>query len=372
MSWQEELAKNATGVQDLLPYMDMNEAERQKMADILEQFPMSVTPYYLSLIDWDDENDPIRKMAIPSLAETDLSGSFDTSGEASNTVIEGMQHKYAQTVMILSTNQCAMYCRHCFRKRLVGLSGDEVAKNYAAMRAYVQNHREISNVLISGGDALLNSNERLEELISLFADIPHLDAIRIASRVPVVFPQRITADDGLLSMLERYNKQKQLIFVSQYNHPRELSDASAAAVRRIQSAGIPVKNQTVLLRGVNATPEVLGELLRRLIAHGIAPYYVFQCRPVSGVKNQFQVPFLEGWQIVEEAKAMQSGLGKTFRYCLSHVTGKLEIIGPTGKTPMDDAKGGDMLFKYHEAQNQSDLGKLFTRRLAPGQAWLDD
>lgn len=363
MAWQEQLAKNVTQVNDLLPYMEMNETDKQKMADILEQFPMSVTPYYLSLINWDDPADPIRKMAIPSVAETDLSGSFDTSGEASNTVIEGMQHKYAQTVLVLSTNQCAMYCRHCFRKRLVGLSADEVAKRYADMRAYVQQHTEVSNVLISGGDALLNSNERLEKLLSLFIDIPHLDAIRIASRVPVVFPQRITEDDALLALLEKYNRQKQLVFVTQYNHPRELTEASLASIRRIQSAGIPVKNQTVLLRGVNAAPETLGELMRRLTAHGVTPYYVFQCRPVSGVKNQFQVPFWEGWSIVEQAKAMQNGLGKAFRYALSHVTGKIEIIGPTGD--------GGMLFKYHEAHNPSDLGKMFVQKLVPGQAWLD-
>lgn len=363
MEWQKELKQNAKTAQDLVKFLPLSDEEQQQMTAVLEKFPMSITQYYLSLIDFTDKNDPILKMAVPSIKETDLSGSFDTSGEAGNTVIEGLQHKYAETAMMLSTNECAMYCRHCFRKRLVGLSEDEIASRFDAMRDYITQHTEIRNVLVSGGDALLNSNERLKTILSMLADIPHLDNIRIASRVPVVFPSRITGDDELLALLAETNAKKQLFFVTQFNHPKEITPEAAAAVKAILSLGIPVRNQAVLLRGINDDGQTLGTLLRRLISIGAEPYYVFQCRPVSGVKNQFQVPLKQGYHIVEEAKAMQSGLGKAFRYCLSHVSGKIEILG--------EVHGGQMVFKYHEAKNTADLGRIFTAPLDDGQAWLE-
>lgn len=344
--------------------LGLNEADSAQMARILAQFPMSVPRYYLSLINWDDENDPIRKMCIPSVRETDLSGSFDTSGEASNTVVVGMQHKYHATALILSTNRCAMYCRHCFRKRLVGLSDAEIASHLDEMIAYIKEHKEISNVLISGGDAFLNDNEVIEEYLSRLCEIDHLDMIRFGTRVPVSFPQRVTSDPDLIALLKKYNEKKQLFVITHFNHPNEITPESTAAVRAILSAGIPIRNQTVLLHGVNDDSEVLGTLLRRLIRIGVIPYYVFQCRPVSGVKNQFSVPFLRGIQVVEGAKRMQNGQGKSLRYALSHPTGKIEILGTVG--------GNRMLFKYHQAKYDKDAGRMFTMDLDENQTWLGD
>lgn len=364
MTWQEELNSNLRTAEDLLAYIPLSQKEKEHLEDILKQFPLSVTPYYLSLIDFKDPHDPIRKMAIPSVAETDISGSFDTSGEAQNTVVAGMQHKYAQTALILSTNQCAMYCRHCFRKRLVGLSDDEIATHFDEMHDYIQAHKEINNALISGGDALLNSNARLKKLLSVLVNIDHLEAIRLGTRTPVVFPSRITADKELQDMLVHFNARKQLYVITQYNHPRELTPQSLEAVRTIQQLGIPVKNQTVLLRGVNDTPQVLGELLRKLVVYGIVPYYVFQCRPVTGVKSQFQVPLKEGIKIVEGAKALQNGLGKHFKYAMSHVIGKLEILGQVA----DD----EILLKHHESPDPSTLGKIFAHKVTDDQAWFED
>ena len=344
--------------------LGLNEADSAQMARILAQFPMSVPRYYLSLINWDDENDPIRKMCIPSVRETDLSGSFDTSGEASNTVVVGMQHKYHATALILSTNRCAMYCRHCFRKRLVGLSDAEIASHLDEMIAYIKEHKEISNVLISGGDAFLNDNEVIEEYLSRLCEIDHLDMIRFGTRVPVSFPQRVTSDPNLIALLKKYNEKKQLFVITHFNHPNEITPESTAAVHAILSAGIPIRNQTVLLHGVNDDSEVLGTLLRRLIRIGVIPYYVFQCRPVSGVKNQFSVPFLRGIQVVEGAKRMQNGQGKSLRYALSHPTGKIEILGTVG--------GNRMLFKYHQAKYDKDAGRMFTMDLDENQTWLGD
>ncbi len=364
MSWQKELQKNARKTQDLLELLPMIPKEQQQMTEILERYPMSVTPYYLSLINFDDPGDPIRKMAIPSIEETDMSGSFDTSGEAQNTVVEGLQHKYAETAMMLSTNLCAMYCRHCFRKRMVGLSDEEIATQFDGMVNYIKSHTEITNVLISGGDALMNTNRWLDHMLSILVKVDHLDNIRIASRMPVVMPSRISEDEELLSLLDKYNRQKQLFVVTQYNHPTELSEQSVAAVKAIQKTGVPVKNQTVLMKGVNDDPAVLSALLRGMVSHGIDPYYIFQCRPVTGVKNQFQLPLKKGIEVVEKAKATQNGLGKCFKYAMSHVSGKLEIVGMLN----DD----EMLFKYHEAADPANLGKLFTRKLSDGQTWLDD
>lgn len=363
MTWQKEMRECTRTLDDLLKVIPYDEGEQALIADILERSPMAVPQYYMSLIDFDDEDDPIRKLALPSLKEADLSGSLDTSGEADNTVVNGLQHKYRETVMMLSTNECAMYCRHCFRKRLVGLPDDGIARDLDSVRDYVASHPEITNVLVSGGDALLNSNARIEGILDRLTSIPHLDFIRIATRVPVTLPSRITTDDELLTILAKCRERKQLYMVTQFDHPREITPEATAAVRAVLGLGIPVRNQTVLLKGVNDDPKVLGELLQKLSSVGAEPYYVFQCRPVTGVKNQFQVPLREGVRIVEGAKALQNGVAKSFRYCMSHVTGKIEILG--------SLPNGEMVFKYHEAKDRSNLGKLFTREVADDQAWFD-
>ena len=217
--------------------------------------------------------------------------------------------------MILSTNQCAMYCRHCFRKRLVGLSDEEIAKHFEEMAQYIKEHKEISNVLISGGDSLVNSNTKIEYLLKLFTSIDNLDFIRFGTRIPVVMPQRISEDLQLLEILKKYSKKKQIYIVTQFNHPNEVTEESKKAIKMLQKIGIVVKNQTVLLKGVNDDSHVLGSLLKKLTSIGVVPYYIFQCRPVKGVKGQFQVPFERGYEIIEGAKAMQNGQGKCFKYC---------------------------------------------------------
>lgn len=358
------MRESARTLNDLLKVVPLDTHSQTIIAEVLERSPMVVPRYYMSLIDFDDPDDPIRKLALPSTNEMDLSGSLDTSGEAENTVVNGLQHKYRETVMMLSTNECAMYCRHCFRKRLVGLPDEGIARDLEAVGTYIAEHPEITNVLVSGGDALLNSNERIEAILETLTAISHLDFIRIATRVPVSLPSRITSDNELLAILKKYRERKQLFMVTQFDHPREITPEATAAVQAVLALGIPVRNQTVLLRGVNDDPFVLGDLLQKLTAIGAEPYYVFQCRPVSGVKNQFQIPLRDGVRIVEAAKAAQNGVGKSFRYCMSHVAGKIEILGI-----MPDET---MAFKFHEAKDRSNLGRVFTREVARDQAWLDD
>ena len=362
MSWQEELSKGIRTAEQLAEYMGWDQEKLEACRQIAERYPMMITPYYLSLVTKDDPDDPIARMCIPSADEFVPGGSFDTSGEASNTKLEGLQHKYKRTVLLLSTNQCAMYCRHCFRKRLVGLSNEELNKRVDEVVEYVGSHPEINNVLISGGDSLLNPNHIIERYLRELSAIDHLDFIRFGSRLPVTLPERIYGDGELLDMLDEYSDIKTIYVVTQFNHPRELSPQAQRALDALQECGVMVRNQTVLLHGVNDHGPTLGKLLKELVRRGVVPYYVFQCRPVTGVKNNFQVPISQAYAIVEEAKQMQNGLGKTFRYVLSHETGKIEILGPVGN--------GRWLFKYHQAKTQEDQGRLFSVTLRPGQRWL--
>ena len=338
--------------------------EFEHLDHIAQRYPICIPPYYLNLIGEDWRNDPIRRLCIPDVMEASADGRTDTSGEAHNTVVTGMQHKYRQTALVLTTNQCAMYCRHCFRKRMVGSNADEIARHLGEMVDYVRAHPEIDNVLLSGGDALINENARLEQYLEAFSEIGHLDFIRIGTCVPVVLPQRITEDGELLELLIRASDRKQIVIVTHFNHPRELTAQARDAVRALIAAGCCIRNQTVLLKGINDDAAALAALMNGLTAAGVMPYYVFQCRPAMGVMNQFQVPLLEGQRIVDEAKADMSGPAKGFRYIMSHVTGKIEILGrPTGEK---------MLFKYHQSKYSADDSRMFEVALEEDQCWLPD
>ena len=333
MAWQDELNHSITTAEQLCRLLKLPAAEQERYEQIISRFPMMITPYYFSLIDPNDPNDPIARMCIPSEAELSPEGSFDTSGEAGNTKQEGVQHKYRQTALILSTNVCAMYCRHCFRKRLVGLSD-------------------------------MNPNAIIGRYLAEFCEIPTLDLIRFGSRVPVTFPQRIYEDQELLDLFAAYARRKPIYLITQFNHPREITPESIRAVREFQARGVQVRNQTVLLRGVNDDSETLGTLLLALTRIEVVPYYIFQCRPVTGVKGRFQVPLREGVRLVDDAKAMQNGIGKGVRYAMSHPRGKIEILG--------EPETGTMLFKFHQNKEEADSARIFTARITDSTTWLDD
>lgn len=354
------LQSNLTQARDLRQPLLLDDAHVQHLEKIARRFPFSIPPYYLSLVDPADPDDPIRKMCVPDPEESDPDGSFDTSGESSNTVLDGLQHKYRQTALVLTTSACAMYCRHCFRKRMVGPERETLRARDRTLD-YIRDHPEINNVLLSGGDALLTPTAVLREYLEELCNMEHLDAVRIGSRTPVVLPMRIYEDRQLLDMLKEYGRKKRLYLATQFNHPREMTGEARKALDALNRCGVTVRNQTVLLRGVNDHPKILAALLRSLIRSGVLPYYVFQCRPVKGVKNRFQLPIARAYRIVEEAKHMQNGLGKAFRYVLSHETGKIEILGP------DE---GRWLFKYHQAKAEEDQGRVLRVRLRPDQCWL--
>ena len=349
-------------VEQLNDYLKLSSDEAKRIEEISERYPFCVPPYYLGLIDPDDPDDPIRKICIPGPQELSGTGMEDTSGEGDNTVIRGMQHKYRQTALILTTNQCSMYCRFCFRKRMVGYSEHETAEHIHKMAEYVGQHPEINNVLLSGGDALVNSNEDIRMYLDTFSKIPSLDFIRIGTRTPVVLPMRIYEDEELLGILKEYNQKKQILIVTHFNHSHEITEQAKKAVRALMECGCVVRNQTVLLKGVNDDPDTLSTLLNQLVSIGVIPYYVFQCRPARGALDEFQVPLRRGVAIVEEAKKKMNGQAKSIHYCMSHVTGKIEILGV-----MEDGK---VLFKYHQAKYEKDSSRIFLKEIAEDQCWL--
>lgn len=353
-----------TSTEDLRAYAELSTSELEAVREVVANHPMRITPYYLGLIDWDDPDDPIRKMAIPTTQESLLYGEVDTSGEEENTKLKGLQHKYEATVLLLTTSECAMFCRHCFRKRLVGVSDAEILEDMTQAIEYIRGHESVTNALVTGGDPLLLSTKVLEDMLGQLASIPHLKFIRIGTRTPVVWPSRISKDDKLIRVLRTIaSGSKQLYFVTQFNHPREITPESIEAVSVLQDCGIIVNNQTVLLRGVNDDASVMSELQNSLAGMGAIPYYVFQCRPATGVGNIFQVPIREACDIMDKTTATLAGISKRFRFVMSHKTGKIEILG----------REEDVVhFKYHQTGNKALSNKMFTRKLDKNAGWLDD
>ena len=363
MPEHEELKKTISSVRQIKTMAGLSSEEAKKLEQIVQVHPMRISPYYMSLIDWSDQADPIRKMAVPSVEELNLDGQYDTSGEAENTKMPGLQHKYAETALILSTNRCAVYCRHCFRKRMVGLPSEEILKRFEDAAEYISKHEEINNVLISGGDPLVLKNEIIERFLEVLEQVNHLNFVRFGSRVPVTLPTRLS-DPELLTIFKKYSRKlKRLQVVTHFNHPREITPQSTNAISNLIKAGVLIHNQTVLLKGVNDDPATLAQLMNELVSIGVAPYNVFQCRPVKRVKHHFQVPICQGVRIVEKAKANCNGLSKRFKYIMSHLTGKIEVLGIMDR---------EIYFKYHEAKNKENLGTIFKHQVDEEAGWLDD
>ncbi|UCF79579.1 MAG: KamA family radical SAM protein [Candidatus Eiseniibacteriota bacterium] len=350
-------------IEELEKRTHLTPSEKRELSSIIAHHPMAVTEYYANLIDWDDPDDPLRKMAIPSIEEHELEGSFDTSGEQDNTKYRGLQHKYAQTGLVLMTNSCWLHCRYCFRKRLVGVSVDEIVHDWSEILQYLRRHTEITNVLLSGGDPLTLPTSRIVDSLEKLADIPHLNFVRIGTRAPVVHPSRITEDEELVKFMRQYSsKKKRLYIITHFNHPREITPQSSDAVNRLTDSRMAVINQTVLLRGINDDPAVLAELQSGISKIGVAPYYIFQCRPVRRVKSGFQVPLREACKIIEETRSMLDGIAKRFRFVMSHETGKIEILG---------SRGTRVYFRYHQSKDQTRVNEVFLRKLDQDTGWID-
>ena len=364
VNWENEFKNNITTVEDLAEFVDISKTEKIKLKKIIGRHPMSITRYYASLIDWNDPDDPLRKMTRPSDGELDISGIYDQSGEQQSTKLTGLQHKYTRTALLLTTNMCTTYCRYCFRKRLVGRPTGETIHRLGDAVSYISAHPEINNVLLSGGDPLCLPTRILRKFLEKLSAIDHLDFIRIGTKVPVTMPQRITEDRELYELLKEISVKKKRLYVStQFNHPSEITPEARKSINRLHRAGIVTNNQTVLLRGVNDNPETLSKLQRELTGMGAVPYYVFQCRPVKRVKKLFQISLARGFEIVEKSRSLLDGYSKRYRYVMSHRDGKIAIAG------MDKDY---FYFRFHQARDPKNDGKFFKRKFDADATWLDD
>jgi len=304
----------------------LSKQEQTELNKVTDKFAFRANDYYLSLIDWNDPNDPIRRTVIPNIEELDEWGRLDPSDEKAYTILPGLEHKYHSVAVFLVTYKCDGLCRYCFRKRLFIKSEREYLQNWDAAYQYVREHPEVTNVLLTGGDALMLPTSKLEEIFARLREIKHVSIIRLGTRIPSYNPYRIIDDPPLLKTIEKYNtKEKKIYVMTHFVHPRELTDVAIEGVNLLQKTGAKLANQTPLVRGVNDNPKVLAELLDKLSFIGDIPYYIFQCRPALGNKI-YTVPIEEGYEIVEQAKSLVSGLAKRARYTMSHSSGKIEIV----------------------------------------------
>ena len=350
--------KYITKIEQLEQLSKSEQTELKKVTDI---FPFRCNDYYLSLIDWKDPNDPIRRVAIPHPGELEQWGKLDPSDEKAYTVIPGLEHKYNSVVVLLVTNECDGICRYCFRKRVFRKA--EKLEDWDKAYQYIKEHPEITNVLLTGGDSLMLSSSKLEAIFAKLREIEHVQIIRLGTRIPVYNPYRIINDPQLLNVISKYSTHKKKIYVmTHFVHPRELTDVAIEGVNLLQKAGALLANQTPLIRGLNDKPKVLADLLSKLSFIGVVPYYIFQCRPAVGNK-EYVVPIEEGYDIVERAKSQVSGLAKRARFVMSHSTGKIEIIGKTEQ---------DVYLKYHRDFHADDNGRFMIFKRDPAACWFDD
>ncbi len=303
--WHWQVRNRITSVKELEKYFELDQEELEIIENVLGQFRMAITPYYLTLINPENKKDPVRLQAVPMVDEMhiDIHDLDDPLHEDGDSVVPGLTHRYPDRVLFLITDMCSMYCRHCTRRRFAGQhdTGSEMDNVDKAIE-YIRNHPEVNDVLLSGGDALLVSDARLEYIISELRKIDHVGVIRLGTRTPVVMPQRITPD--LVNMLKKYHP----IWVNtHFNHSKELTPEAKKAIDLMADAGIPLGNQSVLLKGVNDCVNIMKKLVKRLIQLRVRPYYIYQCDLSKGIAH-FRTPVSKGIEIIEGLRGHISGL----------------------------------------------------------------
>lgn len=303
--WHWQLAHRIQTVDQLSRVISLSEEEKEVLSHSLHSLRMAITPYYASLMDPDDPQCPIRMRAIPSRAESVMAPEdmADPLHEDVDSPVKGLTHRYPDRVLMLLSDQCAMYCRHCTRRRLAGEKDQaRTYEDYDAMVDYVRQRPGIRDVILSGGDPLTMSTERLEYILSALRAIPHVEIIRIGTAAPAVMPMRIT--DELVSMLKKY----QPIWINtHFNHPKELTPQAAEALGRLVDGGIVVGNQSVLLRGVNDCPYILKELFQQLVRLRVRPYKLYQCDLSQGI-GHFRTSIASGIGVMEHLIGHTSGI----------------------------------------------------------------
>ena len=321
--WKWQFRNRFTRIEQLTQFIPLSTKEQAQLRLVTMRYPLSVTPYYLSLINPDNHDDPIRKQAIPSIMEMTMvsMGVEDPLCEKKDTVVPGLVHRYPDRVLLVLTDICPVLCRHCTRKR-EWRRGSWVRSpaEVEATLDYISRHKAIRDVIISGGDPLTLSTRYLEDIISRIRKIRHIEIIRIGTRFPVVLPQRI--DNELCSMLARYGP---IWLNTHFNHVQEITPEAAEACDRLLRSGVPVNNQSVLLRGINDTVETQTELCHGLLKIKVRPYYLFQCDEVQGTEH-LRTPVEVGMKIIEGMRGHTSGLAiPTFVIDLPQGGGKVPL-----------------------------------------------
>ncbi len=327
--WQELLRKSVETAED---FAEVFGVDKDLMRKIIERYPARINPYYLSLIRY--KGDPIWLQCFPDIEElADEDMPEDPLDEDAMSPVPSITHRYPDRVLFLVTSQCSMYCRFCTRKRKVGDSSKISMKFIQDGIEYIRNHPEVRDVILSGGDPLMLTDYMLEKIIKALREIPHVEIIRIGTKMPCVLPQRIT--ENLCNMLKKYHP----IYVNtHFNHPWEITPESKRACEMLADAGIPVGNQTVLLRGVNDDPYVMQELMKKLLAIRVRPYYIYQADITRGA-NHFRTPIRVGIEIMDKLRGHISGLAVPYYV--------IDAPGGGGKIPI--------LPQYVIAHNENEI-----------------
>jgi lysine 2,3-aminomutase len=322
--WQGQLRESVRSVDDLGRAIDLTKEELEGARRAArEGLPLAITPYYLSLVDRHDPRCPIRLQCVPRIEESrEVPGDLvDPLGEVAHEVAPHLVQRYPDRVLLLATDRCAVYCRFCTRSRIVGDGGGPVPLDrLTGAFEYIAAHPEVRDVIVSGGDPLAMSTDRLERLLARIRAVPHVDTIRLATRVPVTLPMRIGRE--LLSALKKHHP---IWVMTHFNHPKEVTKEAARACTLLADAGFPVMNQTVLLRGVNDDPDVLEALFRSLVRVRVRPYYLLQADPVRGT-GHLRTPLATGIAIMERLQGRLTGIALPKLIC--------DTPGGKGKVPL--------------------------------------
>ena len=321
--WKWQVKNRIETLEQLKQYVQLTPEEEEGVRSVLSTLRMAITPYYLSLIDPNNPKDPVRRQCIPTALETNIASAdlLDPLHEDEDSPVPGLTHRYPDRVLFLITDMCSMYCRHCTRRRFAGQKDDESPQDRIEKAIeYIERTPEVRDVLLSGGDALMVSDAKLEYIISRLRAIPHVEIVRLGTRTPVVCPQRITPE--LCEMLKKYHP---IWINTHFNHPNEVTPEAIEACNRLANAGVPLGNQSVLLRGVNDCVHVMKKLVHCLVKMRVRPYYIYQCDLSMGLEH-FRTPVSKGIEIIEGLRGHTSG------YAVP--TFVVDAPGGGGKTPV--------------------------------------
>jgi lysine 2,3-aminomutase len=302
--WKWQTANRITTVEQLKKIINLTPQEEKDIAAVVQNFRLGITPYYASLMDADDPRCPVRMQAVPVVAENHRSDAdmLDPLHEDEDSPAPGLTHRYPDRVLFLITDQCSMYCRHCTRRRLAGeTDGARSIDDINKCIEYIRKTPVVRDVLLSGGDCLLVDDDILDYIFTELRKIPHVQVVRLGSRTPVVMPQRIT--DELCNMLKKHHP---VWLNTHFNHPKEMTDEAREALRKLADAGIPLGNQSVLLRGLNDCPHIMRDLVHELVRNRVRPYYIYQCDLSLGIEH-FRTSVAAGINIIEGLRGHTSG-----------------------------------------------------------------